>query len=125
MTETHAFRHEPRSRLTDQERAKLFLEKGGRCHRCTRKIMHGEKWYDEHVQSLGNAGTNAWENRAVTCVNCFPIKNAEDAKKLAKGRAVAVACIIPPSQRQKRGRPIPGSRRSGWKHKMDRTWERR
>lgn len=102
MTATHAFRHEPRQRLTDQQRARLFLERGGFCHRCTRKIMQGERWYDEHVQSLGNAGTNAWDNRALTCSNCFAPKNAEDAKKQAKGRAVATACIIPPSQRQKR-----------------------
>lgn len=29
------------------------------------------------------------------------------------------------SQRQKKGRPIPGSKRSGWKHKMSGAWERR
>ena len=121
----HAFKHEPRQPLTDQERVQLFLEKGGRCHRCTRKIMHGEKWYDEHVHSLGTGGSNKWFNRDVTCKNCFPIKNAEDAKKLAKGRAVAVSRIIPPSQRQKKGRPMPGSKRSGFRKRMDGTVERR
>ena len=119
MTATHAFRHEPRQSLTDRQRAQLFLERGSRCHRCGRKIMGGEKWYDEHVHSLGTGGTNAWANRDITCVNCFPEKNAEDAKKVAKGKDVAVACIIPPSQRQKKGRPIPGSKRSGLKKKMN------
>jgi hypothetical protein len=87
--------------------------------------MRGERWYDEHVASLGNGGTNAWDNRALTCCNCFAPKNAEDAKKQAKGRAVATACIVPPSQRQKRSRPIPGSKRSGWKHKLSGEWVRR
>lgn len=121
---THVFRHEPREWLTDQQKTKLFLERGGICHRCTVKIR-GRRWYVEHLVALGCGGTNAWENLGVTCENCFPVKNAEDAKKQAKGRAVATACIIPPSQRQKRGRPIPGSKRSVWKHKLSGEWERR
>ena len=125
MTDTHAFRHEPRETLTDQERTKLFLDRKGVCHRCTRKIMGGEKWYDEHLISLGNGGTNEWNNRVLTCCNCFHPKNAEDAGKLAKTRRVAVAHIIPPSQRQKKGKPMPGTKRSGWRHRMDGTWERR
>lgn len=32
---------------------------------------------------------------------------------------------VPPSQRQKKGRPIDGSRRSRWKKRMDGTVERR
>lgn len=104
MTETHPWRHEPRKPLSDQQRARLFLERKGVCHRCTRRIMQGERWYDEHVIALENGGTNAWDNRALTCRNCFQPKNAEDDKKAAKGRAVATACIIPPSQRQKRHR---------------------
>ena len=117
---THAFRHEPRSTLSDQQRAKLFLERGGRCHRCTRKIMHGEKWFDEHVHSLGTGGGNDWRNRDLTCINCFPLKNAEDAGKQAKVRELAVSHIIPPSQRQKKGK--------GWKWKkvgMKYDWEKR
>jgi len=115
---THAFRHEPRQRLTDQERTKLFLDRGGRCHRCTRKLGPSDTWTDEHVIALENGGKNEWDNRDISCSWCKPIKDAEDHKKAAKGRAVAVACIIPPSQRQKRGPPIPGSKRSGWKRKM-------
>lgn len=125
MTDTHAFRHLKRERLTDQERVELFLERSGRCHRCTNRIRPGRPWYDEHLKSLATGGGNEWANRVLTCENCFPLKNADDAKKLAKQRAVAVAHVIPPSQRQKRGRPIPGSKRSGWKHRMDGTWERR
>jgi 5-methylcytosine-specific restriction endonuclease McrA len=125
VCETHAFRHEPRQRLTDQQRARLFLERGGICHRCTAKIRQGRRWYDEHLIALENGGTNAWENRVLTCENCFAPKNAEDDKKAAKGRAVATACIIPPSQRQRKGRPMPGSRASGFRKRMDGTVERR
>jgi 5-methylcytosine-specific restriction protein A len=125
MTDLHPWKHEPRKRLTDHERARLFLERGSRCHRCKRKIMGGERWYDEHVHSLGNGGTNAWDNRDVTCQNCFAPKNAEDAKKQAKGRAVATSCIIPRSQRQKKGRPMMGSKASPFRKKLDGTVVRR
>ena len=120
---THAFRHEPRSRLTDQQRAKLFLDHGGRCHRCTRKIRTGEKWYDEHVTSLENGGSNDIEtNRALTCCNCFHPKNAEDRAKAAKTRDIATSHIIPRSQRQKKsGFYRPGNLKYNW---LTRRYER-
>lgn len=122
---THAFRHLEREVLTDQQRARLFLDRCGRCHKCTRKIIAGERWYDEHLISLGNGGTNEWSNRVLTCCNCFHPKNAEDAKKLAKTRRIAVNTIIPLSQRQKRGPPMPGSKRSRFKKHMDGSVSRR
>lgn len=125
MTDTHAFRHEPRQRLSDQQRAKLFLDRGGKCHACGRKLRSGDDWIAEHVTALQVGGGNEWANLAVTCAWCLPKKNATDAAKAAKGRAVAVASIIPTSQRQKKGRPIDGSKRSRWKKKMDGTVERR
>ena len=122
---THAFRHEKRERLTDQERTKLFLDRGGRCHRCTRKIVVGERWIDEHIIALENGGTNDWENRGLSCSNCFHPKNSEDATKAAKTRAVATSLIIPTDQRQTKGPPMPGSRRSKYKKHMDGRVSRR
>ena len=127
MTDTHAFRHEKREYLTDQEATELFLEKKGRCHKCERKIRAsaGEKWFREHHIALSTGGSNKWANWTITCEWCFPKKNAEDAAKTAKIRAVAVATIIPTDQRQKRGRPLAGTKRSGWKHKMSGEWVKR
>ena len=31
MTDTHRWRHEPRTALTDKEKARLFLDRQGRC----------------------------------------------------------------------------------------------
>ena len=116
--------HVPRETLTDHERAALFLRKRGICHRCTRKIR-SEVWYAEHLNALQTGGDNSKANWDVTCKNCFPLKNAEDAGKAAKSRAVAVSCYVPRSQRQSKWKPLPGSKRSGWKHKMGGGWERR
>lgn len=122
---THAFRHEPRHTLTDQQRAKLFLERGGKCHKCERKLGPADVWIVEHLIALENGGTNEWWNLALTCSWCLPAKNRADAAIAAKTRAIATAHIVPTSQRQKKGKPIPGSKRSGWKHKMSGGWERR
>ena len=99
-----AFHTNPRKSLTDQQKAKLFLERGGRCHRCFRKLSARDVWIVEHVQALQNGGTNEWANLAVTCAWCFPEKNKEDAGKAAKDRHTATKHIVPKSERKpKRG----------------------
>lgn len=100
MGDVTAFTTNARKPLTPQQKAKLFLERGGRCHRCKRKLGPADKWTDEHVIALENGGTNAWENRDITCSWCFKPKNAEDAKKAAKTRAVATKHIVPKSERR-------------------------
>ena len=125
MSETHAFRHIPRERLTDHERAELFLERDGRCHMCDRKLRSGDRWVAEHLQSLAAGGSNEWENWRITCEWCLPAKNAADAKVAAKIKRVAIAHVIPQSQRQKKSRPMPGSKRSGWKKTFSSGWVRR
>ena len=125
MADTHAFKHTPRERLTDQQRAKLFLDAGGRCYVCTRKIRPGETWEDEHENALETGGGNEIENRRVICQNCHKPKTVKDHKTAAKIRAVAVSHIIPNSQRQKKGRPMPGTKRSGWKKTFNDGWVRR
>ena len=121
----HAFKHEPREYLTDHQKAALFLERGGKCHKCERKLRSGSKWIVEHLIALSCGGTNDWKNLGITCEWCLPAKNAEDAAKAAKIRAVAVASVLPTDQRRKKGRPLVGSKRSGWRRKMDGTLERR
>lgn len=123
--EVHAFTTNPRTRLTDQQRARLFLERGGQCHKCTRKIAAGEDWIDEHLIALENGGTNDWDNRGITCKFCLPVKNAEDDKLAAKTRAVATRHIVPTSRREKKWRPLAGTKASGLRKRMDGTVERR
>ncbi len=121
----HAFRHVKREYLTDQQRAKLFLNAGGKCAASTRKIRIGEVWIADHIQALENAGTNAPDNWQVLCPNCDKTKTATDHGKAAKGRDVATSLIVPTSQRQKKGRPMPGTKRSGWKKTFNDGWVRR
>lgn len=110
----NAFVHEPRQRLGDRDRAKLFLERGGCCHRCTRKLGPKDDWIVEHLVALENGGTNAWDNLTVTCSWCKPAKDGEDHKAAAHSKRVSVKHVVPKKRREKRG----GFR--GWR-KFDRT----
>ena len=120
-----AFEHEVREVLSPAERARLFLLRGGRCHRCKREIRSGEKWYDEHLISLSNGGTNEIKNRGISCKWCFPEKNAEDAAKTAHNKRVAIRHNVHSDDLHGRKPGMPGTRRSGWKKKMDGSTVRR
>ena len=94
--------HEPRKSLSPQKRAKLFAEKEGRCHSCTRKIRPGEGWIVEHVVALENGGTNDWSNLDITCGWCKGEKDAQDHRIAAKSRRVTTKHVVPKAERGKR-----------------------
>lgn len=127
MSGTHAFRHEPRQVLTDQQRVKLFLERGARCEgSCgNRKLRTGIVWHVDHIDALENGGTNDPSNLQILCSWCHKPKTAQDHSKAAKMRAVAVSTYLPRSQKTPKGRPMMGTVRSGWRKRMDGTAERR
>jgi 5-methylcytosine-specific restriction enzyme A len=83
-------------------RARVFLAKGGRCHRCTRKVNASiEPWTCEHLIALVNDGENRESNLGVTCENCLPAKNAEDVaekSKVARKRVKDMGLKPPPRQ---------------------------
>lgn len=83
---TSPFHHEPRKRFTPQERARVFASRGGRCHRCARKLTPADRWTLEHVIALENGGTNDLDNMSCTCEWCRPEKDAEDHGRAARGR---------------------------------------
>jgi len=115
------YRVEPRKPLTAKQRLKLFLEHEGVCCLCHNKIKTGEPWIDEHVQPLWLEGTNDWTNRAPAHMECARQKTAREAKARAKGRRVAEKHM----GARKAKRPMPGSRASKWKKRMDGTVEPR
>lgn len=89
------FRHEPRKRFTAQERAEIFALRGGRCHRCTRKLGPQDTWILEHLIALENGGTNDTENMEVTCSWCEPTKTAEDHAKAGHSRRAYTKHTVP------------------------------
>lgn len=86
-------------------RDRVYDRFGGRCHKCTRLIGTGETWTCEHVIAITNGGANSEANLNLTCCNCLPAKNAEDAAIKRKNTQVRYAHrgIRPPSRWQSQG----------------------
>lgn len=65
-------------------RLRVWDRKGGRCHRCGRKIGVGDSWTCEHLVALINGGANRESNLDITCDWCLPEKNAEDVAEKSR-----------------------------------------
>ena len=103
-------------------RVRVFERCYGRCGQCQRKIVTGERWTLEHIKALINGGENRESNLGVTCDWCLPGKNAADvAEKSAsyRKRSAHIGAKAPSRH------PLPGSKRSGWKHTINHGWVRR
>jgi 5-methylcytosine-specific restriction protein A len=110
------------SKIPARVRDRLFEAKGHRCHNCTRVIEPGQHWTLEHLIALINGGENRESNLGVTCDWCLPGKNAADvAEKSTVYRKRAKANGIKTTKYP----PMPGTKASGWKRKMDGTLVRR
>lgn len=122
---SNPWQHEPRKRLTDQDRTRVFLARDGICSQCSRKLSVGDDWIVEHVLALECGGTNDWANLLITCMWCKPSKDAADHKQAGKQRQSATKHFLPKSEKHTKTRPMPGTKRSGWKHKINGDWVRR
>ena len=98
-------------------RLNLFLKRKGKCAGCTQKIDAGKVWDIDHIIPLALGGTNAPENLQILCRSCHRSKTTQsDIPRIAKTKRLKARHLgakSPPT------RPIPGSRRSPWKRKMN------
>lgn len=104
-----------RTRLDTWERA------GGCCEGCGRKLYPGDRQEYDHRISCEQGGDNSPANCELLCGWCHDGKTAVDARKAAKSRSVRAKHVGAAKPRK----PLPGSRASGWKRKIDGTVERR
>lgn len=93
--------------MTSQKVAKLFVERGGKCHVCSRKLGPSDSYIVEHVLALENGGTNDWDNLDITCSWCKPKKDAEDHAQAGKNRRTATRHIVSKSMRRSKFQKAP------------------
>lgn len=115
--------------IPDRVRLRVFQRANGLCGSCRRPIRGGETWTLEHVIALINwritadkPHGNRESNLGVTCCNCLAPKNAADVAIKSETYTMAKKHILP---RKPKGRSMPGTKASGWKHKIGGGWERR
>lgn len=102
-------------------RVRVFQRTGGRCAKCTRLLLPAH-WECDHVIALINGGRHAENNLQALCSSpCHSQKTKADvAEKAIVYRKRAKHLGLRP-----KGRPMPGSKASGLRRRMDGTVERR
>ena len=98
-------------------RLNLFLMRKGLCAACSQKIDAGKAWDIDHILPLALGGTNEPNNLQILCRSCHRTKTTHyDVPRIAKTKRLKAQHL---GARAPSTRPIPGSRRSPWKRKMD------
>lgn len=111
-----------RVRITAKMRADIFLRHNGVCHLCSLKVHPGEEWDVSHEIPLEAGGKDDDTNWLVAHRKCHRVHTAKvDAPLIAKTKRMHQRHI----GAKKSKNPIPGSRDSPWKRKMDGTVVRR
>lgn len=111
----------PRREFPKPVKRDAFLRANGACEACGLKLQTGRIHYD-HIIADALGGEPTLENCACICTACHAVKTrTQDVPTIAKSNRIRDA---------HRGitrtkRPMPGSRASGWKRKLNGTVERR
>lgn len=112
-----------RKRRTAGQREAICIAHDWVCCICHGKIDPvREKWIIEHLLALAAGGTDTEDNMAPAHQTCAIEKTKKDLGIIAKINRVRSKHL---GTNIKSGRPLPGTKRSGWKKRMDGTVERR
>jgi len=107
-----------RRAISQKRRAQICLAQDGRCFVCGDKLRPGKIEID-HRQALVHGGDDADDNLAALCVTCHCEKTKSDVKGLRKAERIAIG------GRQRRGKPMDGSKLSPFKKHMNGEVSRR
>lgn len=92
------------------------------CHVCRIPMnVHTSGWEADHIRRHAEDGEDTADNLFPICPRCHFDKSRRDTSEIAKGKR---------ARDRSRGvrrsaRPMPGSRASGWRRRMDGSVERR
>jgi 5-methylcytosine-specific restriction endonuclease McrA len=101
---------------------RVFDATGGRCNECLRLITPGMGWQCDHIVALVNGGQNRETNLQPLCTLCHLHKTGRDVEVKAHTHAVRTKHL---GLRKAKGRPMPGTKASGLRKRMDGRVERR
>ena len=113
-----------RNEFTKAIKAAAFLRANGHCQSCGDKLRPGG-WECDHGVACGlnlSGGNRDIGNAVVLCLPCHSVKTRDDIKRIAKAKRIERKRL---GLNKRRGRPMPGTKASGWRHRMNGKWERR
>jgi len=109
-----------RAEFTKATKLAAFKRANGHCEVCTGKLFAGHFDY-HHDKECAFDGSNDLSNCVVACDNCHSKITKRRASVIAKSNRVRAAHL----GIKRTGKPLPGTRASGWRRRMDGTVERR
>jgi 5-methylcytosine-specific restriction enzyme A len=111
-----------RKRWSTTYRVKLFAARGGVCHICAGKIATGDAWDLSHPHPLAMGGDDEPDNHDIAHRKCHRVVTTEqDIPAIAKAKRREARHI----GAHRSARPMPGSRASNFKRKLNGTVEKR
>lgn len=111
-----------RRALSRLARTRIFDNAHGTCCLCYTKIAHGKPWIVEHIKPLWLGGDDDERNMGPAHDHCAIQKTASEAPDKAKSDRVRANYL---GIRKRPRNPMPGSRASPFKKRMDGRVERR
>ena len=110
-----------RAEFSAKTKAEAARRANGHCEGCTRKLASGDFHYD-HIIPDQLGGENGIGNCQVLCRSCHSLKTGkQDVPTIAKAKRRERSHLGIKTSRN----PMPGSRNSPFKRRMDGTTERR
>ncbi len=110
-----------RKEFTKATKLKAWTRCGGRCEMCDHKLGVGKHEF-HHNKEDTFGGNNDLGNCAVLCLVCHKEVTGKQAAVIAKSNRQRNKSL---GIRAKGGRPLPGTKASGLRKRMDGTVERR
>lgn len=106
-----------RRALSQSRRQQIVEAQGYCCAECGEPLRPGHYEFD-HIQALEHDGDNAPDNWRALCTSpCHKLKTKADHQARARRDRLAVG------GRARKGKPMPGTKASGIKRRMDGTVE--
>ncbi len=106
-----------RRNFTRTVKLAAWKRSGGCCEDCGRKIFPGDGPEYDHIIADEHGGGNGLDNCQVLCAWCHKPKTRADMKVTVRGRKARARH----ANADKPSRPMPGSRKSKWKKRVDGT----
>ena len=95
---------------------RVFERFKGLCCSCTVRLGPAVRWQCDHIVSLVNGGQNRESNLQLLCIECHRQKTDGDVAVKAKTYGIQKRHL---GIRKAKGRPMPGTKASGIRKRMN------